>query len=576
MSAVWPSDGSFATVPAALEAIGQRTPDALCLRDDAGPSSRVYTYGEMLRRMALSAAALHARGATAGDVVAVVAPNGAFLVQCFFGAQRCGAIPIVVEPPSILGNLDHYRREAVELLNQVGARGLVVAREYHNLAALGPSDVPTLRYVLHEDAVPAWDELPRLRLPLPRDPARLSHLQHTSGSTGRKRPVMVTHGNVLDCAHAVALAAALGPDDRFVTWLPLSHDMGLVGALLAPLLRQRPVLLMSPLQFLVRPATWLRAISDFRGTVTFAPTFGYRRCVSVVRNADLEGVDLSPLRAAICGAEPVLPATIEAFERRFRPCGLRAAVIYPAYGLAECTLPVTSRALHDPPRVDEIDYDLLTAEKRAVPAGGSTPSTAICSVGRPLPGTTLAIVDAAGSPLPERKVGDIVVGGRGVTPGYYRDEEETARMLRAGWVHTGDCGYLAGGELFVTGRRKHVIIKAGRNFHPEDFECTVADLPEVRASAAFGVTSPALGTERIVLMVETRHLDHHRRQQVAGACHRRIRSRLGVSVDEVLPIGPPYTIVKTTTGKLQRLANQRLYHELKGICDESGRRFAVT
>jgi acyl-CoA synthetase (AMP-forming)/AMP-acid ligase II len=351
---------------------------------------------------------------------------------------------------------------------------------------------------------------------------------------------------------------ALSAEDAGVSWLPLYHDMGLVGMALGPIYCARPVFLLTPQAFVKRPVEWLRAISRYRATISFAPNFAYDLCVRRIKDCDVEGVDLSCWRVAGCGAEPIHAPTLAAFAEKFRPVGFRETSLLPSYGLAEHVLAATFPPRDRRPRVEQARADDLNERRVAIPPeGDDQPAATLVSCGLPLPGHQIRIVDERGRELSERHVGEITLAGPSVMLGYYRDDDLTRRTVRQGWLHTGDLGYLSGGELFVCGRAKDVIIVNGRKYHPQDLEWGIDDLPGVRRgrAVAFG-TAQSGGPDRVVIVVE-------RGGSVApGALRDAIRRRIvdlhGLYVDEVVLV-PSGTVGRTTSGKLQRAAIKARY-----------------
>lgn len=523
----------------------------------------MWSFGDMAENMCRYAGALHELGIGPGNVVAILAPNGAFLVQALLAVQCVGAASLLIYPPGATRSEGEFSVQLAEQLRGAGATALIIADEFASEALPGGKG-ESRESRTHFHTIRQVDLIGSTALS--RSPealtTALAHLQFTSGSTGRKRGVMLTHQHLLDNTQAIRLGLELGPSARMVSWLPLAHDMGLIGGVLTPLLSGFPVWLMRPSQFVMRPIQWLRAITQFGGTVTFSPNFGFQRCVNAIKESDCEGLDLSTLRVAVCAAEPVVRATVQAFVERFRRHGLREGVVCPSYGLAENTVGATASPVGRPARFERIDYGVLVGEQRAERPGSSRPFVDVASVGFPLPGVELSVVGEDGEPVGERRVGEIIARGRMVAEGYYGDPEATAATFRGGALSTGDYGFLLDGELFVTGRRKELIIHAGRNYYPQDLEAAASSVPGVRQVAAFGVTSAALGTEEIVLLVDARASSTEDKQRIITSCRQQVLATLAVSVSEVCLVSSR-TIPKTTSGKLRRTECKRIYLAMK-------------
>ncbi len=382
------------------------------------------------------------------------------------------------------------------------------------------------------------------------DPADLALVQYTSGSTGRPRGAALTHANLLANMDAAVTSLGLTSDDRCVSWLPLYHDMGLIGAVLVALSTGASSILVAPEAFVLRPTVWLETFTSRAGTYSPAPNFGYQLCATRVSEEALKRLDLRSWRVALTGAEPVRMETIEAFAARFAPCGFRAEAFLPVYGLAESTLAAAFPPLGRGARVEVVDGEVLRSTGRAERALRET-GRAVASVGHALPGAELRVVDAQGKPVPERVEGEIVLRGPSVMSGYYGDPESTERSIRDGWLHTGDMGFIADGELFVTGRLKAVLIRAGEKYHAEDLERAAERVGDVRhgCSAAFAVE--ASGAEEVVLVVERAARATVDPAQLARTVADEVRRAEGIATS-VVHVAGPGQVPKTSSGKVQR------------------------
>ncbi|HEV8598746.1 MAG TPA: fatty acyl-AMP ligase [Gemmatimonadales bacterium] len=511
---------------------------------------RPCSYAEMLELAARLGGALRANGLKRGDRIALVIQDPEGFLTAFLGASLAGLVPVPVCPPS-----------------SFGAREAYLATTEHVLAAAKVSALLTaepLEAGLRERAdhigvslVHRWDELHGPAL-ASIEPAALSDpafMQFTSGSTAHPKGVVLTHANLASNAAAICgpRGLALGPEDFAVSWLPLHHDMGLIGMALASVWGQVNTAIMPPVLFLKRPTEWLKAIHRYRGTLSFAPSFAYELCLRRFKPAELEQLDLSCWRVAGCGAEPVRADTLEAFAHTFAAAGFNPRAFMPCYGMAEHTLAITFASQNRSLQVDEISSEALVVRRRAAPPRGPRErALRIVNCGRPFPGHEVRIVDEYGLPLPERAVGEIVARGPSVMQGYFEQPESTARALRDGWLHTGDEGYLSNGDLYVCGRQKDIVIVNGRNFYPEDLEWAVGELPGVRSGnvVAFGVGGLGSGDrERVVVVVESK--GKLPADELALEVRRRIVDSVGLQVDEVV-IAPSGTVQRTSSGKVKR------------------------
>ena len=402
----------------------------------------------------------------------------------------------------------------------------------------------------------------------------LALLQYTSGSTGDPKGVRLTHANLLANMRSIAEVVQITSSDVVVSWLPLYHDMGLIGAWLTMLLHGVRLVVMSPLAFLTRPERWVQAISKHKGTLTAAPNFAFELCVRKISDKALEGVDLSSWRASLNGAEPVNPETLERFIARFSGYGFRQEAMLPVYGLAEASLAVTVPPLHRGPKVDRVERETFATEGHAVEtAAEDETSIGFVSSGMPIPGHEVIIVDKDGREVPERMEGFLWFRGPSATSGYYDNAEATAKLFDGGpqvaegecpWVNSGDRAYVADGEIYITGRVKDIIIKGGRNLYPHEVEELASRAQGVRRGCvvAFGLKGAETGTEKLVVVAETREEDKKKRAAIAASINEAVARGLGLPPDRVELI-PPGNIPKTSSGKLRREETKQLY--LAGI-----------
>ena len=555
----WNREGGWpTTLDEALFHFAQRDPERvhIQLRLENG-EMRPITYSDLLSEGSAVAAALQQRaGLRSGDRVALMLPTAPDFFPAFFGAVLAGAVPVPLYPPWRPDRIEEYAQRQAKIIADSGARVLVTFEEVGRLARLLGSQVPGLESVVTLDSLgKASGTVVRA---LPRD---VAFIQYTSGSTGDPKGVVLTHSNLIANIRAIAEALKIDSRDVGVSWLPLYHDMGLIGAWLSCLYLGVPMVILSPQAFLTRPERWLWAIHRYRATLSAAPNFAYELCMRRVDERNLEGLDLSCLRATLNGAEPVQPETLEGFSRRFQPYGFRADALMPVYGLAESTLAVTIPPLNRRPLLDAIDRGTLEETGRAEPASGlSVNPLTFVSAGRPLPGHQVRIVGSGGGPLADRVQGHIQCRGPSVMQGYFGRAEATAEVLQDGWLKTGDLGYLAAGELFVTGRVKDIIIQGGRNIYPQELEHIAGDVEGVRRGcvAAFGISGRGVAGERLVLVAETRRTEPEEKEKLTAAIRDRMDAQLGIPLDEVVLV-PPQSVPKTSSGKIRRDNCRRLY-----------------
>ena len=530
---------------------------------DGRDEETVLTYGALLEGAHRIASGLVASRLTPGRAVAIMLPTGLDYLRCFFGVQIAGGVPLPIYPPARLVQLEDHLRRHERILDNADTEWLVTfdeARPVSRLLAARASR--RLRVATVRELAEAGSSDPDPGAgPGPDD---VAFLQYTSGSTGQPKGVVLTHRNVLASLHAMAKALSAGPRDVFVSWLPLYHDLGLIAAWLGSVVYGFPLVLMSPLTFLARPIRWLRAVHRHRGTLSGGPNFAFELCTRRMADEELQGLDLSSWRVAFNGAEPVHPDTLDAFAGRFAPFGFDPNALSPVYGLAEATLGVAFTPVGRGPLVERVARASFQRERRAEPAAaGDGTALRFVSSGVPIPGFEARTVDDGGRETPERVEGRLQFRGPSTTSGYYRNRAATAALFDGDWLESGDLAYVAGGELFITGRVKDVVIRAGRNLHPYDFEQAAGDLAGVRRGcvALFSARArggPAAGTERLVAVAETREADPARREEIRTALGRLAEERLGQPIDEAV-LAPPHTVLKTSSGKIRRRAVAELY-----------------
>ncbi len=499
-------------------------------------------WADVLDRAARVAGGLRERGIRPGDTVALVFPTGPAFFDGFFGAVLAGAVPVPLYPPVRLGRLDEYHARTAAMLGAVQARMVLCeARTWRVLGVsvaaarppLGAVDIADVRGPAHVAEG---------------SPEDLAFVQFSSGTTVDPKPVALSHGAVIANVRAIlSLIIRSDADQDGVSWLPLYHDMGLVGCVFTALLRGGNLTLLAPEQFLARPASWLRAISRTRSLISPAPNFAYALCVDRIADADLDGVDLSSWRYALNGAEPVSPATLRRFVDRFARWGLRREALTPVYGLAEASLAVTFSAVDEPFSSRRFDRTALS-EGRVLEA---VDGVELVSVGRPLPETRVE--------APVDRIGPVRVSGPGLMTGYLHQPERTAAVYAGGCLDTGDLGFLHEGELFLTGRARDLIILRGRNHSPHEIEQAVDAVPGVRTGCAAAVSwrPEAAEHEQLVVFVEVRSDGSGGLPEaapdsgIAEMCAKAILAATGLDPTLVVPLAPG-SLPRTSSGKIRR------------------------
>lgn len=533
-----------------------------------GEEPRPYTYRTLYEACLRRAAAYRAEGLKKGDRLAMIVPMPEDFVLTFLGATLAGVVPVPMYPPVALGKVESYTKNAEHIVSSSGAKALLTTRQVR----------PIVGSLLEQKAVEKLLTLESLNLDAPStgveasvSPEDICFLQYTSGSTSAPKGVIVTNKNLSENTFAIMRT---GPDsvdsrddDRGVSWLPLYHDMGLIGLVIAPLMGRIPITFLPTMEFVKRPMYWLEMITKYKATITFAPNFAYALAARKVRDEDLASYDLSHLRVAGCGAEPIQPSTLRAFVERLQPAGMRMEAMLPCYGMAEATLAMSFEPTRDELKTDTVDLDAFRlGEARPFdPSVEGARSAEIVACGKVLAGHDLGAFDEAGNRLPDRMVGELGFKGPSVTPGYYNNPEATAQSFRDGWLFTGDLGYVVDGHVYVCGRVKDMIIINGRNYYPTDIEWLVQDIAGVRRGSviAFSVQPEGSASEQLVIVAEWAARQRPSEQELSElqqTITRAVQSQIGISPSKValIPLG---SIPKTSSGKLQRRRTKQQFED---------------
>lgn len=550
--------GHTTTVAHAVRHHALNAPDAEALVFPG--SALAVSYGRLHADALSTAYSLREGGLGQGDVVALALDHGYPTVLGFLGAIYVGAVPAVLPSWNGARPAAAYLAHAERMVRQVDARAVLAAPGACDaLRALSAPDRRVLPLHPPAGANPAGESL----LDAVRGD-RPAYLQFSSGSTGPPRGAVIQHGALFSHLAALSDGFVFGEDGVSVGWLPLHHDMGLVTQLLLPLALGARSVLMAPQAWLRRPASLLRAVHQHRGTLSTMPNFGFAHCVRRVADSELEGIDLGSWRTVVCGGEPIRAETMRAFAERFAPYGLSPRALMAGYGMAENTVGINHGPHGGGIVAERVSRQALEREGVARPVeAGDEDGVEVVSCGVPFAGTESGVVDGSDAPLPERRVGEIRIRGAALFAGYHGQPAETRAVMRDGWFHTGDTGYVAGGELYVVDRRKDLIITAGRNVSPAEIEAAIVQGhgSEVRRAAAFGVRDERLGTELPVAVVEVHgRVGDGERAELVRRIRAHVRAALDVELADVRPVRTGWIDV-TTSGKVARNANRLKYLE---------------
>ena len=490
--------------------------------------------------------------------VTLMLPSSPDYFFSFMGVLIAGAIPVPIYPPMRLSQIESYIRRHQTILKNCQAEVMITTPEIQRYSTLLTSLVPSLKHVLTANDFATYSEQP-VKMAISEDD--IAFIQYTSGSTADPKGVQLSHRNLLANIKAMGVATQLTSKDIFVSWLPLYHDMGLIAAWLGMFYHAAHLVVMSPLEFLARPQRWLWAIHRYRGTISAAPNFAYDLCVHRIAEEQLKGLDLTSWRVSCNGAEPVIPDTVRRFCKRFAGYGFNREAYWPVYGLAESSVGLAFPKPDRTPHIQRIDRSYFTNQGKAIPVDASDKNALeFVSCGEALSAHELRVVDDMDIELPDRQQGHLQFKGPSSTRGYYRNPEKTAELFHGQWLDTGDLAYFDKGQLYLTGRSKDIIIRAGRNIYPHEIEEAVGTIAGVRRGriVAFGYSETATGKERLVVLVETRETDQQKQQELRQHILNTCADIVDLPPDEIV-LAPPNTVLKTSSGKLKRSACRELY-----------------
>lgn len=525
--------------------------------------AKTLTYEELIQGAAGFSQALAQAGVSPGRVVILILEHGEALIKAFFGAVLHGAIPSIM--PFLTEKLapDAYRA-SLSALFEITRPGAVITY---------PEFLDEVRQASQTAAPPAillCDQVSKVVNPdfaslqgRLRQAQDILLLQHSSGTTGLQKGVALSHQAVFNQLESYSSAIHLVPDDVIVSWLPLYHDMGLIAGFIMPVLKHIPLVLLSPFDWVRAPYRLMQAITQYRGTLCWLPNFAYNFCAQKIRDRDLQGVDLSSLRGVINCSEPMHWASHDMFQQRFQPYGLDPAALSTCYAMAENVFAVSQGGIGRPVSLDLIDSKILLTRQVAEACHEKEQALKVVSAGRPLENTRLRVLDPRGSELPERHIGEVALRSDCMLTGYYHRPDLTEKAFLDGWYLTGDLGYLADGELYITGRKKDLIIVGGKNIYPQDLERLANETPGVHPGrvVAFGVFDEQAGTEEVILVAEAEQsssLEPQAAARLANEIRRRVTAGSDIALRYVEIVGKNW-LIKTSSGKIARQANREKY-----------------
>jgi fatty-acyl-CoA synthase len=551
-------------LPEWLKALYTQTPTRVAIYlQFAGREDIPLTYDQLLRGSAAFARTLARGGIEPGEVVVLILQHSEELVYSFWGATLHGAIPAIM--PFLTEKLspERYRADLASLISVTKPAAIVTYQEFETDVRSALKEGDSVRTVILTNQLEAQTEIDfELLQGFSRNADDIVLLQHSSGTTGLQKGVALSHQAVFNQLNAYGKALSINHNDVIVSWLPLYHDMGLIAGFLIPVLSGIPLVLMSPFDWVRAPYRLMQSISKYRGTLTWLPNFAYNFCAQKIRDRHMEDVDLSSWRAVINCSEPVRWESHRAFYEFFQKYGLKWEALQTSYAMAENVFAVTQSQLGSAPAVMEIDRESFMVERVAKRPFDGRPSMKMMSSGRSLENVEIKVLDDRGNTVPDCVIGEIALRSDCMLTGYFNRPDLTDKAFRDGWYLTGDYGYLSHGELFISGRKKDMIIVGGKNVYPQDLETLTYEVPGVHAgrSVAFGLFDEAQGTEEVVIIAEIDSEETQEQQKIADVLRAHVTKNSAIALRHVKIVGPKW-IVKTSSGKTARAANKEKFLE---------------
>jgi len=509
--------------------------------------------------------ALKKAGIGLGDVVILILPHGLDLIYAYFGAILNGSIPSIM--PSLTEKLipEKYRNDFKSLIEISKPSALITFSEFKEEIEFLKTYESSLKSVIISNEIdfnhyPDRELLDHAGLMRLNDDTAL--LQHSSGTTGLQKGVALSHQSVFNQLESYQAALEIKNDDVIVSWLPLYHDMGLIAGFLLPMLYGIPLVLMSPFDWVKAPYKLMQAISKYKGTLCWLPNFAYNFCAKKIRDRDLVGIDLTSLRAVINCSEPMRFSSHEMFLNKFRIYGLQEKSLATSYAMAENVFAVTQGGIDQPITYDEIDLNSFQEKNIAIPVKPGDGSVIMVSAGRPISNVEVKIIDSSNKFLHERQIGEIVIRSNCMLDGYYNRDEVTRKSFINGWFKTGDFGYIADSEIYISGRKKDLIIVGGKNIYPKDLETIAMEINGVHPGrvVAFGVYNESKGTEDVVIIAEIEDEFMDKKESISEGIRKKVTRESAIALRNILLVDKKW-LIKTSSGKIARALNKTKYIE---------------
>lgn len=549
-------------LPERLEALHSRNSERVAVTlQFAGKDDLPLTYEQLLRGSCAFAHTLNREGIQPGEVVVLILQHSEELVYSFWGAILHGAIPSIM--PFLTEKLspERYRADLASLISVTKPSAIITYPEFETDVRSALKEGDSVRTVILTDQFEPQSEIHFEDLHgFAGNSADIVLLQHSSGTTGLQKGVALSHQAVFNQLNAYGKSLALNDHDVVVSWLPLYHDMGLIAGFVMPILSGIPLVLMSPFDWVRAPYRLMQSVSKYGGTLTWLPNFAYNFCAQKIRDRHMEGVDLSSWRAIVNCSEPVRYESHQAFYEFFKNYGLKWEALQTSYAMAENVFGVTQSPLGREPVVMDLDREAFMTERVAKSPFNGRPAMTMMSSGQPLENTKIKILDENGNDVPDCMIGEVALQSDCMLTEYFNRPDLTEKVFRDGWYLTGDYGFVSDGQLFVSGRKKDMIIVGGKNVYPQDLEALTYEVPGVHAgrSVAFGMFDESQGTEEVVIIAEVDSDDEAEHQKIADALRAHVTKNSAIALRHVKVVDPKW-IIKTSSGKTARTANKEKF-----------------